>query len=152
MGVYSTQNVSSIFQEFAFTSISEQNPQVLSTSSETVPESLIQEASDDWVSWLWWGLVDVGISPTKIPKPKIYKTNPGNGWNWAKHLWAFLLGACQTEFLFESNEFHAEESKGLSGIPVLNIDLLYMGQQYQTEGTAPVLVFIIKNMEPWQLG
>lgn len=42
MGVRSTQNVSSICQEF--TSISKQNPEVLSTSSETVPESLIQEA------------------------------------------------------------------------------------------------------------
>ena len=50
MGVYSTQNVPSIFQEF--TSISKQNPQVLSTSSETVPESLIQEARNHNIGWV----------------------------------------------------------------------------------------------------
>lgn len=72
------------------------------------------QESQHWVSWLWWSLVDVEISPTKItiPKAKLNAAQISEMDGIELRICGdSKLGACQTEFLFESNEFHAEEIK-----------------------------------------
>lgn len=93
------------------------------------------QESQQWVSWLWWSLVDVEISPTKIyqnhksqSKTKS-NTNLRNGWNWAKNLWRFQVGSLSNRVFVWVNRISCGRNQGLQEqIPVILHWFTVMGQ------------------------